>query len=169
MFDTGNPAYYRDIPFRRWIRVRSTYLLDRLQKYGRRILHREHQEMYADLRQFVNWHKDSLLWKLFGKSSRIAARPAPEAARETVIMFTAIGREYSPKPYPGRIHLFRAEGRTREFGADTTLGWDEIARDGVEVHHVPGKHVTILDNPHVVTLAKEIERCLVGTPSPTKS
>jgi non-ribosomal peptide synthetase component F/thioesterase domain-containing protein len=164
LFDTGNPAYYRDVPLRRWIRVRSTYLADRLLKYGRRIVRGEGKEMFADLRQFVNWHKDSLLWKLSGKSKNAPAadKPVSEIAREKVIMFTAIGRLYTPKPYPGKIHLFRAEGRTREFGADTTLGWDEIARDGVEVHNVPGKHVTILEKPHVSTLAAKLERCLVG-------
>jgi thioesterase domain-containing protein len=164
LFDTGNPAYYRDVPFRRWIRIRSTYLFDRLQKYGRRVLHGEGKEMFEDLSQFIKWRKDALSWKLFGNTSRTAAKPAAEAARETVIMFTAIGRDYTPKPYPGRIHLFRAEGRTREFGADPNLGWDEVARDGVEVHSVPGKHVTILNKPHVDTLAKLLEQCLVGAP-----
>jgi non-ribosomal peptide synthetase component F/thioesterase domain-containing protein len=162
LFDTGNPAYYRDVPFRRWIRIRSTYLFDRLQKYGRRILRGEGQEMLEDLSQFVKWRKDALLWKLFGSTSRTATKPAAEAARERVIMFTAIGRRYTPKPYAGRIHLFRAEGRTREFGADPNLGWDEVARDGVEVHSVPGKHVTILNKPHVDTLAKLLDQCLVG-------
>jgi len=169
LFDSGNPAYYRDVPFRRWIRVRSTYLFDRLLKYARRVVRGEGRQLFTDLSQFLAWHRDSLTWKLFGKSSRIAAKSAPEAARDTVIMFTAIGGKYTPQPYPGRIHLFRAEGRTREFGADPTLGWDVIARDGVEVHHVPGLHVTILDNPHVATLAKQLEGCLVGTRGTTDS
>ncbi|HVO58731.1 MAG TPA: condensation domain-containing protein [Dongiaceae bacterium] len=161
LFDTGNPAYYRDVPFRRWIRVRTTYLVDRLRKYGRRIVRGEGKELLDDARQFFSWRKDMLMWKLFRKGAPQTARPA---SRDSVIMFTNIGKQYTPKPYPGRIDLFRAEGRTAEFGSDSTLGWDEIAREGVEVHHVPGKHVTILEPPHVSALARVMGECLARTP-----
>ncbi|HXM54997.1 MAG TPA: thioesterase domain-containing protein, partial [Candidatus Dormibacteraeota bacterium] len=44
---------------------------------------------------------------------------------------------YRPRPYPGRVHVFRATGRR---GGAPDLGWGALARSGVEVVAVPGDH-----------------------------
>jgi len=61
-------------------------------------------------------------------------------------------RGYLPGIYPGRVTLFRAADATAPHH-DSTLGWGEIAAGGVEVHHVPGDHYSMLREPHVRTLA----------------
>ncbi|HEY3571702.1 MAG TPA: amino acid adenylation domain-containing protein [Thermoanaerobaculia bacterium] len=84
---------------------------------------------------------------------------------------TTAAERYKPSPYPGRITLLRASAadpaalrelppeRRRVF-ADPTLGWGAVAAGGVEVHAVPGSHMTILDADHVETLARTLAACI---------
>lgn len=44
---------------------------------------------------------------------------------------------YRPRPYPGRVHVFRAAGRR---GGAADLGWGSLAGAGVKVIAVPGDH-----------------------------
>jgi thioesterase domain-containing protein/acyl carrier protein len=165
LFDTGNPAYYRDLPFAKSVEFRMTYLIDRFRKYGRRIGGFEIGKIYRDLYIFVTRRFDRLVWKMARKLSHLLGRPMPEVIRDNAIMFTAIGQAYSPKPYSGRVLLFRAEGRTKEYGDDMFLGWEAVARGGIEVHHVPGEHTTLLEKPNVFGLVEQLESCMTaGTP-----
>ena len=43
---------------------------------------------------------------------------------------------------------------TRE---DAMLGWEDLAGGGVEIHDVPGEHGNVLEEPHVQTVAEELE------------
>ncbi|HEX3128839.1 MAG TPA: amino acid adenylation domain-containing protein [Thermoanaerobaculia bacterium] len=70
---------------------------------------------------------------------------------------------YEPRPYPGGLTLIRAadmppvsEGPLSE----PDLGWGRVVQSPVEVVPVPGQHLTILAEPHVGGLARELERYL---------
>jgi len=54
---------------------------------------------------------------------------------------------YVPKTYPNRITLFRTNVQASMAKHDSTLGWSELTVEGVEVHIVPGNHLTMLRNP----------------------
>ena len=78
------------------------------------------------------------------------------------------GRRYTPKPYPGRITLFRAtevdsEKVSPEVYAmlqEPTLGWSKVA-GGVEIHMVPGSnHRNITREPYVRSLVEQLKGCL---------
>jgi thioesterase domain-containing protein len=85
-------------------------------------------------------------------------------------------RRYVPRVYPGTVTLFKtarqvkipvANGSTpdrliTEVIPDPTLGWGALAAGGVRVIDVPGRHVTMLNDPHVETLALRIRDCLSG-------
>ncbi len=61
--------------------------------------------------------------------------------------------------YPGRIHLFRTSGIPPSAGLacdDLTNGWGKIATGGVEVAHVPGDHMSMLEPPHLHGLAEAL-------------
>jgi thioesterase domain-containing protein len=70
-------------------------------------------------------------------------------------------RAYTPRPYPGRVTLLRARTQALLRWESSTLGWSELAAGGVEVLEVPGDHGTILTEPHVQTLARQIRGALV--------
>ncbi|HEX4961859.1 MAG TPA: non-ribosomal peptide synthase/polyketide synthase [Thermoanaerobaculia bacterium] len=83
---------------------------------------------------------------------------------------TAVER-YRVSAYPGTITLLRASSvdpaalrevapERRRIFEDPTLGWATVAVGGVEVHTVPGNHQTILEAPHVKTLAEILGTCI---------
>jgi thioesterase domain-containing protein len=64
---------------------------------------------------------------------------------------------YVPQSYPGTITLFKT---SRLFFPDQTMGWGKLAAGGVRIVEVPGTHTTMLDEPHVETVALQIKCCL---------
>jgi amino acid adenylation domain-containing protein len=69
---------------------------------------------------------------------------------------------YTPRPYSGRLVLFRADGESGRDTTDPTLGWDRLAGGGVTVYDVPGDHATILKAPGVRVLAEALRSELDG-------
>ena len=105
---------------------------------------------------------------------------APEMRDEVVRRFLRRRRtsaeaaaRYSPRPYPGRVTLFRAleadpleapshaagrwEGNN---GSDPTLGWAELSAEPVESHPVPGYHAALMFEPYVQVLAERLGSCI---------
>jgi thioesterase domain-containing protein len=78
--------------------------------------------------------------------------------------------QYVPQVYSGAVTLFRTtdrpasppldglsgNGRMMEAIQDPTLGWGELAAQGVQIIDVPGEHATMLSYPHVEALALRI-------------
>jgi hypothetical protein len=160
LFDTSNPAHFRNLSFSKWLRFRTVYLTDRFAKYGKRLIAREFRHFAADLRKFIRGHYRSLAWRIGRWSGRRTGASQPHAARYDPVMFDAVGRAYTPKPYPGRIELFRAAERTPEYGDDLTLGWRGMGRNGVNVYIVPGGHVTMMQRPDVIHLVRSLDECI---------
>jgi thioesterase domain-containing protein len=69
-------------------------------------------------------------------------------------------KAYIPQPYRGRATLFRASEETAADSQDLTLGWEKLATEGVDLHWVPGNHHTMVVEPHVQVLAKQLRACL---------
>jgi amino acid adenylation domain-containing protein len=74
-------------------------------------------------------------------------------------------RGYQPGFCRCRIALFRAavgaeEDRRR--GDDHSLGWHGISSSGLDVEIIPGTHQTLIDEPHVLTLAERIRARMDG-------
>jgi len=64
---------------------------------------------------------------------------------------------YTPLPYAGEIHLFRAAGRvSRLEEEDPTLGWGELVNEGLKVSDLPGDHYSIL-REEAATLAARLQ------------
>jgi thioesterase domain-containing protein len=131
-------------------------MVDRLKKYGSNLIHGRFDDLGADASQFVTSRLNALVWKISSRICHAAGLPVPKFVRSNLVVFTAVGQNYVPKVYPGRLVLFRAEGRTAEYGDDLTLGWTDIARDGVVVHEVPGSHLSIMRKPHVYRLVEQL-------------
>jgi thioesterase domain-containing protein len=136
------------------------YVGARLKKYGQNLMQYRLDEFGADVRQFISSRLNLLSWKISTRICRILNRPIPIFARDNIAMFTVVGREYSPRPYPGQLLLFRAEDRPAEYGNDATLGWSELARNGIVVHPVAGSHVTIMRKPQVYHMVESFKNYL---------
>ena len=68
--------------------------------------------------------------------------------------------------YPVPITFFRAEETLSELNLppevleDPTIGWGKVSSLPVEVHVVPGNHVTMMISPQVQVLAAQLLSCL---------
>jgi amino acid adenylation domain-containing protein len=124
------------------------------------------REMVARLRR----HLRAARRRLFGPSSQRPERSEleilfdvgrlPDHYRDLIEANLRASRCYVPKPYAGRLTLFRA--RTQPFfcGHRADLGWSKFARGGVATHIIPGTHDSILKEPHVKTLAEGFRAAL---------
>ena len=67
---------------------------------------------------------------------------------------------YIPKVYPGRIVFFRARERDDTIPHHPERAWIDLAFEGIEIHQVPGNHITMNQPPHVSVLAEKLKSCL---------
>jgi len=149
MFDTYGPSAKKPnpIPFRQRGKVRRHLdMLHRL-RLGEKVSYvfRRRQFVTGRVRNAA-W---AILWEAAFRTFRFAGRPLPQLFRDVVLASRRAHREYVPKPFPGRIILFRATDRDEGFSYDEWLGWRGVAEDGVEVRDVPGSHWTLMNEPHV--------------------
>ena len=70
---------------------------------------------------------------------------------------------FHPKPYSGRVQLFRSPGHPLWCSFEPDYGWGELARGGVSITIVSGAHEKILEEPWVDETAKALKIVLNQT------
>lgn len=76
-------------------------------------------------------------------------------------------RDYVPQIYPHSLTVFRAEEEiihdfdNPEWSTDDIfIGWDRCSSKSTQVIEVPGNHFSVLMEPHIHKLAKELRICI---------
>ena len=69
-------------------------------------------------------------------------------------------RLYSPSVFEGRLAFFQPKIRSLRSVNDETAGWGAWARGGLEIFTVPGNHISMLRQPNVKRLARDLNECL---------
>jgi thioesterase domain-containing protein len=87
---------------------------------------------------------------------RLEERTIPEALRTVNAANDGADREYVAGDYDGSAVLFRGSYRLESDSSDPTLGWRASIRGGLEIVDVPGSHFTLVEEPHVQVLAREL-------------
>jgi thioesterase domain-containing protein len=64
---------------------------------------------------------------------------------------------YQPRPYAGRVTLFRARSQALSQLAAPDKGWSALALGGVDIREFAGSHHTLLREPFVTGLAKQLQ------------
>ncbi|WOD37580.1 non-ribosomal peptide synthetase [Nodosilinea sp. E11] len=64
-------------------------------------------------------------------------------------------QNYVPQPYSHAIALFKAAEQSDANRQDETLGWSELVKN-IQLHEVPGNHLSLLKQPHVQVLAQQL-------------
>lgn len=85
--------------------------------------------------------------------------PIPLKHQKLIQIHIAAMVRYQPKPYRGRVTVFRTRRQPLFCSHDPFLGWKELASD-VEVRLVEGSHHNLLEEPYVESLARELAGCL---------
>ncbi len=66
-------------------------------------------------------------------------------------------RRYRPRPFTGHCSVFASGGKTGEHATDGADGWEELAKGGVSRYAVPGDHYSILREPSVQVLVRQLK------------
>jgi amino acid adenylation domain-containing protein len=75
-------------------------------------------------------------------------------------------KDYKPRPYSGRVILFRSSHKPLGQVVDPRAGWTRYAARELEICQVPGNHENILLEPQVQSVAEQLRRCLDGFDAP---
>ena len=67
---------------------------------------------------------------------------------------------YQPRPYAGKVTLFRTRRHSLFGPFDPEMGWGGLARGGLEIKEIEGFHANILQEPYVQLLAQQLKACL---------
>ncbi len=121
----------------------------------------------------IVWAKQRFEWETrhLRKKER-ELTPAEFRSEEIEAGFREACDHYTHKPYPGVIDLFRppmqarytlGEGRLlnehRQY-LDHANHWEQYVQGGINVHIVTGDHDSMVLEPHVRVLARELKACL---------
>jgi amino acid adenylation domain-containing protein len=71
-------------------------------------------------------------------------------------------KQYEPKPYQGKLTLFRSGQEPRGPFIDDTMGWGLFAQGGVDVVRVEGDHFSVFSDPGAQQMAATIAREVGG-------
>jgi thioesterase domain-containing protein len=139
----------------------ETFAASYLMKIRRR-LSQLRERIDEELRALPPLGSRALLTHLGRKANRALGRirqpiePYTPATATLEVAHLAARTRYLPRPYPGRLVLFRPPLPGRNGDPDPALGWRSIAIGGVDIEEIPGWHVPILSEPRVQLLAHRL-------------
>ncbi len=82
--------------------------------------------------------------------------PKQQLFRILYIAHLIARRSYKAQRYPGKIHLFHNAADS----AKTQPGWTTLTEQGIIEQTVPGDHFTMTQEPHVKTLADQMQKSI---------
>ena len=97
------------------------------------------------------------------------SEPVPLALRDFHLtrIFDRAAWRYRPRPWPGRVLLFRAEEVAYIYrDAGPCRGWDRDVLGGIDVVPVPGDHATIVLGRNAEVLARSLDAAIGRAQSP---
>jgi amino acid adenylation domain-containing protein len=88
------------------------------------------------------------------------AEPLPHEYLQVLSANFQAGKDYAGKFYPGKVKLFRSYIQPVHKALHPDLGWGDFVGGGVDVCDLPGHHNSLLREPYIGYLAKELKLSL---------
>lgn len=153
LLDAPNPALISNLSQAESLQFRKTYLVDRLKGYGLQLMRGQFRTFLSRGAAFVASRAGTIIWPVVKKAFQIMKRPLPGILRANDPGFLRAERSYVPKRYSEGLICIRVHDRGAEYDRDPSMGWDNCAMGGVEVHTLPGGHVDMLKMPNARAIA----------------
>ncbi len=99
------------------------------------------------------------IWRTAYRVQQRVGRPI-DSGPETINRVLAFAvSEYQPRPYTGRVLLFRRDARPVGRYRDPEYGWGQLVGT-LQIENVPGAHVDMFLQPGVEIVAEKLDACL---------
>jgi len=115
--------------------------------------------------------RPTYLWRILSKPIRDVQRRLhvarlPRNSKKVRKACLQAEKEYTPRPYSGRVILFRSSHKPLGQVVDPRAEWKRYVARGLEICEVPGNHENILLEPQVRFVADHLGAFLNGSPAP---
>jgi len=163
LFDAVTPAQFAALSPRSLSPARLRRVTQKLGFHWRHLRRGRLREAPGYLRDRLETIREDLkerAWRI-RYALRLRSRQPIEAGLrdpDQVLLFTY--RTYRPRPYRGRVVLFRQRERPRGHSWDPASGWRPLLGDRLEIHEVRGDHRTMFSESNVELLAQALRGCL---------
>ncbi len=97
----------------------------------------------------------SRTWQVAYQTWANSGKPLPPALQKVSEYNGMAAARYRPKPYRGVITYFQARDQEIQGPFDSVANWRVLARD-VQVHRVPGTHLSLMYPPHVEHVGRKL-------------
>jgi thioesterase domain-containing protein len=116
----------------------------------------------TELKTAISRWQWSALTRLLPEESRLPllAESAIQSLLPIVYANSQAAYRYVPQPYPHPITLFKAIEQPDALKQDSSLGWHTLTQN-IQLHEIPGNHLSFLKKPHVQTLANQLKQYLI--------
>ena len=160
LLDTCRPGYRQRLSFLQRISLHINYIVQRGPKYFyKKARGWSKQAKYQIEKVYKSYFQNfSQIIKTISKPSKT------NKYLDISNTNTQALNNYVFQPYSGKATLLRTrdENRTESIGVkyDPQFGWGEIITGELDIKYIPGSHLSLLDEPNVKLLAKQIKICI---------
>ncbi|MCC3405300.1 MAG: amino acid adenylation domain-containing protein [Microcoleus sp. PH2017_10_PVI_O_A] len=158
MFDSMLPSAYKPLPLDRRLRFHA----QKIAKQGVGYIIRSVVDKIMTLTDRMTM----LARKAIGRYNKVKEPTESMSCTTDYLMTEKIieqaERAYVPKPYAGKVVMFRALDSEDGVSVilDPELGWKPYLKDGLTIYDVPGDHLSILQEPNVGAIGNQIKLLL---------
>jgi amino acid adenylation domain-containing protein len=171
LFDAENQSYRSDVASSS-LKKRTHFLGQWLRLQCRTLLNLQPRERVPHVRRRLAFRLAWLKGLAWGVAYRIHLRAGwsfHHGLHNIEYVSAFASQNYQPRPYDGRVLLFRRTDRPAGEHGDPAYGWGHIV-NGLEIHEVPGNHIDMFLEPNVPAMADKLRQCLlkaqeIGTPT----
>ncbi|MGL5062519.1 MAG: non-ribosomal peptide synthetase [Microcoleus sp.] len=157
MFDAMLPSAYKPVSFDRWLRFHSKKVAE--QGLGYII------NLILDRSANVVDRITIMIRKMISRYRKTKELKQSNCTIEYLMVKQMIDeseRAYVPKPYHGKVVMFRAldSQELENVNLDADLGWKPYLKDGMTIYDIPGDHLGILLEPNVGAIGNRMKLLL---------
>jgi thioesterase domain-containing protein len=157
LMDTARPD--RFLEFRRHLKRRFSPILNDRRLTGLRFLWNQlRQRTMRDKVRYLIQKRQNIVSETLRRDRTPFSEPIDRRIEHVQRSYSRAIYAYRPKIYPGTMTLLVHD----EFRGDddrATLGWKDFVRGGIELHLLPGSHLTYIRD-HVQVVAERIRQCI---------
>jgi amino acid adenylation domain-containing protein len=128
------------------------------------ILQGEPTYLLSKLAGWREWGTSHLIKDKYKRHLGFVHGISPEKHLKVIEANGLAASKYSFQAYPGSITLLRTEDKNKEpvvgIEYDPQFGWGDLVTGELEIHYVPGSHLSFLKEPHVGLLAEKLKASL---------